>query len=69
MNNSVNHFTKIDLLICARHFHHRNDSGFFANVTVEEQTPTPDRQRVNVRISAQEKPLARLYFRMVSCPC
>jgi Tfp pilus assembly protein PilN len=29
------------------------DSGFFATVTVEEQTPTPDRQRVNVRISAQ----------------
>jgi hypothetical protein len=34
------------------------DSGFFANVTVEEQTP--DRQKVNVRISAQEKPAAQL---------
>lgn len=36
------------------------DSGFFANVTVEEQVPTPDHQRVNVRISAQEKPIAQL---------
>lgn len=36
------------------------DSGFFANVTVEEQVPTPDRQKVNVRISAQEKPTAQL---------
>jgi hypothetical protein len=36
------------------------DSGFFTNVTVEEQTPTPDRQKVNVRISAQEKPAAQL---------
>ena len=36
------------------------DSGFFANVTVEEQTPTPDHQRVNVRITAQEKPTAQL---------
>jgi hypothetical protein len=35
-------------------------SGFFANVTVEEQTPTPDHQKVNVRISAQEKPAAQL---------
>lgn len=32
------------------------ESGFFANVTVEEQTPTPDRQKVIVRISAQWKP-------------
>jgi len=31
------------------------DSGFFTNVVVEEQAPTPDRQRVNVRMSAQEK--------------
>jgi hypothetical protein len=31
-------------------------SGFFASVTVEEQTPTPDRQKVNVRMSAQWKP-------------
>ena len=36
------------------------DSGFFASVTVEEQAPTPDHQRVNVRISAQEKPTAQL---------
>ena len=36
------------------------ESGFFANVTVEEQTPTPDRQRVSVRLTAQEKPLAQL---------
>ncbi len=32
------------------------DSGFFATVVVEEQTPTPDRQKVNVRITAQLKP-------------
>ncbi|NOS68465.1 MAG: hypothetical protein HOP33_00855, partial [Verrucomicrobia bacterium] len=32
------------------------ESGFFANVTVEEQTPTPDRQKVIVRITAQWKP-------------
>ncbi len=31
-------------------------SGFFAGVTVEEQTPTPDRQRVTVRMTAQWKP-------------
>ena len=31
------------------------DSGFFANVAVEEQTPTPDRQKVTVRITAQWK--------------
>jgi hypothetical protein len=29
------------------------ESGFFSAVTVEEQTPSPDRQKVNVRISAQ----------------
>lgn len=29
-------------------------SGFFTNIVVDEQTPTPDRQRVNVRMSAQE---------------
>jgi hypothetical protein len=34
------------------------DSGLFANVSVEEQTPTPDRQKVMVRMSAQWKPLA-----------
>jgi hypothetical protein len=33
-------------------------SGFFANVTVEEQTPTPDRQKVTLRISALWKPSA-----------
>jgi hypothetical protein len=27
-------------------------SGFFSIVTVEEQTPTPDRQRVNLRMTA-----------------
>ena len=31
-------------------------SGFFSNVSVEEQTPTPDRQRVNLRMSAHWKP-------------
>lgn len=31
-------------------------SGFFSIVTVEEQTPTPDRQKVTVRITAQWKP-------------
>jgi hypothetical protein len=36
------------------------DSGFFANVTVEEQTPTPDRQKVNVRMTAQEKSATQL---------
>lgn len=34
------------------------ESGFFANVAVEEQTPTPDRQKLTVRISAQWKPAA-----------
>jgi Tfp pilus assembly PilM family ATPase len=34
------------------------DSGFFANVTVEEQAPGPDRQKLAVRISAQWKPLS-----------
>jgi Tfp pilus assembly PilM family ATPase len=32
------------------------DSGFFASVAVEEQIPTPDRQKVTVRIAAQWKP-------------
>ena len=32
------------------------DSGFFASVAVEEQTPTPDRQKLTVRITAQWKP-------------
>lgn len=30
-------------------------SGFFASVAVEEQAPTPDRQKLNLRISAQWK--------------
>jgi hypothetical protein len=32
------------------------DSGFFATVVLDEQTPTPDRQRVLVRFTAQWKP-------------
>lgn len=32
-------------------------SGFFASIAVEEQTPTPDRQKLNVRLSAQWKPI------------
>lgn len=31
------------------------DSGFFSIVVVEDQTPTPDRQRVNFRLTAQWK--------------
>ncbi|MFO1488037.1 MAG: pilus assembly protein PilM [Verrucomicrobiota bacterium] len=31
------------------------NSGFFSSVAVEEQSPTPDRQKVNLRISAQWK--------------
>jgi len=34
-------------------------SGFFTNVVVEEQTPTPDHQRINVRMTAQEQPAAQ----------
>jgi hypothetical protein len=33
------------------------DSGFFASVGIEEQTPSPDRQKVTVRMSAQWKSL------------
>jgi hypothetical protein len=33
-------------------------SGFFSSITVEEQTPAPDHQRVNVRMTAQWKPAA-----------
>jgi hypothetical protein len=44
------------------------DSGFFTNVVVEEQVPTPDHQKVNVRISAQEKPLAQLLALAASLP-
>jgi hypothetical protein len=35
------------------------DSGFFDRVTVEEQVPTPDHQKVNVRITAQWKPVEK----------
>jgi hypothetical protein len=35
-------------------------SGFFTNVVVEEQVPTPDRQRVTVRMNALEKPAPQL---------
>jgi type IV pilus assembly PilM-like protein len=35
------------------------DSGFFDRVTVEEQVPTPDRQKVNIRITAQWKPVEK----------
>lgn len=31
-------------------------TGFFSAVTVEDQSPTPDRQKVNVRIAAQFRP-------------
>jgi Tfp pilus assembly PilM family ATPase len=31
------------------------DSGFFSSVTVEEQSPSPDRQKVSVRMNAQWK--------------
>jgi hypothetical protein len=31
------------------------DTGFFSSVVVEDQTPTPDRQRVNFRMTAQWK--------------
>ena len=33
------------------------ESGFFSTVVVEEQTPTPDRQKMIVRLSAQLKPV------------
>jgi hypothetical protein len=32
-------------------------SGFFSTIAVEEQTPTPDRQKLNIRLSAQWKPI------------
>lgn len=34
------------------------DSGFFAAVSVEEQLPSPDRQKVTVRMTAHWKPIA-----------
>ncbi|HWX23221.1 MAG TPA: pilus assembly protein PilM [Candidatus Binatia bacterium] len=34
------------------------DSGLFASVSVDEQTPSPDRQKLTVRMSAQWKPAA-----------
>jgi hypothetical protein len=36
------------------------DSGFFYSVSVEDQTPTPDRQKVNLRIIALWKPINEL---------
>ncbi len=36
------------------------NSGFFSNVSVEEQTPTPDKQKVNLRMTAQWKPVSAL---------
>jgi len=35
-------------------------SGCFAAVTVEDQSPTPDHQKVNIRMTAQLKPLGQL---------
>ena len=35
------------------------DSGLFASLTVEEQTPSPDRRKLSVRMSGQWKPLAQ----------
>jgi hypothetical protein len=32
-------------------------SGFFTNVVIDEQVPTPDRQKVNIRITTQWKPV------------
>lgn len=43
-------------------------SGFFTNAVVEDQTPTPDRQRVNVRMTAQQKPLPQLQALAMSLP-
>jgi hypothetical protein len=43
-------------------------SGFFTNVVVEEQAPTPDHQRVNVRLSAREKPTAQLQALAAALP-
>ncbi len=34
------------------------DSGFFTNVVMEEQSPTPDRQKMNMRLIAQWRPVA-----------
>jgi Tfp pilus assembly PilM family ATPase len=34
------------------------NSGFFSTVVVEDQSPTPDRQRINFRINAQWKDIA-----------
>ncbi|HLP77699.1 MAG TPA: hypothetical protein VK327_12365, partial [Candidatus Paceibacterota bacterium] len=35
-------------------------SGFFSSVAVEEQAPTPDKQKVNLRMTAQWKPAGAL---------
>ena len=37
-------------------------SGFFTNVVVEEQAPTPDHRKVSVRMSAQERPAADMQW-------
>jgi hypothetical protein len=34
------------------------ESGFFSSVVLEEQNPSPDRQKIQVRIAAQLKPAA-----------
>ena len=35
------------------------DSGFFSAVVVEEQNPSPDNQKLTVRLTAQLKPLGQ----------
>ena len=44
------------------------DSGFFSTISVEEQTPTPDRQKVNFRMSAQWKPAGARPVQKVELP-
>lgn len=39
-------------------------SGFFANITVEDQTPLPNEQKVNVRMTARWKTGARAIIKM-----
>ncbi len=43
-------------------------SGFFTNVVVEEQTPTPNHRMVSVRMTAQENPLPQLQALAASLP-
>lgn len=40
------------------------DSGFFSTVVLEEQTPTQDKQKLKVRLSAQWKPFATREMRL-----